>query len=71
MTAQALTVFNGYDALCFFVQKKTKTNTRFKSLVIGQKFIFGGKFGNPSFCHINGMERPIFFFEKKAGISFT
>jgi len=29
------------------------------------KIIFGGKFGNPSFCHINGMERPVFFVEKR------
>ena len=28
------------------------------------KIIFGGKFGNPFFCHINGMERPIFFWKK-------
>ena len=29
------------------------------------KIIFVGKSGNPSFCHINGMEKPIFFVEKR------
>ena len=38
---------------------------------IRAKNIFGGKFGNPSFCHINGMEGPNFCCWKKAGISFT
>ena len=30
-----------------------------------RKIIFGGKLGNPSFCHIDGMERPTKNLKKK------
>ena len=44
----------------------TKSSTKyFHHFGQWAKIIFGGKLGNPSFCHIDGMERPNKFLKKR------